>query len=203
VPLLLCAFIIPAGAELAEKASSRAEDSRASRLRSDDPARKGESASGEFRRTLSPRLLLQHPIGEMFFSGGRRRHQVRLMSKEEVAEEIKRFIVTNFCLADPASLIPATSFHEEGIVDSPGVLEVVSFLEETFKITIQDSEVLPENLDSLQALSSFVERKLPAAPHLRLLPEEAPSPSRTPPAASTASPASLAQPMAGAMAESE
>lgn len=125
------------------------------------------------------------------------------MSKEEVAEEIKRFIVTNFCLADPASLIPATSFHKEGIVDSAGVLEVVSFLEATFKITIQDSEVRPENLDSLQALSSFVERKLPAAPHLRLLPGEMPATSRTPAATSAASPASLAQPMAGALAESK
>ena len=134
---------------------------------------------------------------------GRLRQQLRLMSKQEVAEKIKQFIVTKFYLADPASLIPATSFYEEGIVDSTGVLEVVSFLEETFGIIIQDSEMLPGNLGSLQALNSFIERKLSSAPHLRLLPEGAPSVSRTLPAATAASSASLAQPMAGALADSK
>jgi acyl carrier protein len=48
---------------------------------------------------------------------------------------------------------------DQGIVDSTGVLEVVTFLEEKFGIVVGDSEMLPENLDSLKNLTAFVERK--------------------------------------------
>ena len=50
-----------------------------------------------------------------------------------------------------------------GIIDSTGVLEVVSFLEETFGIVVGDSEMLPENLDSVQNLVAFIERKRSAS----------------------------------------
>ena len=114
------------------------------------------------------------------------------MSNQEVAQKIKQFIATNFYVANPASLTPQASFFEESIVDSTGVLEVVNFLEDTFGISVYDSEVLPENLDSLQGLSRFVERKLSDQPHLHLLPaEDPPSPLRTPLADS----ASLSPPM--------
>ena len=74
-------------------------------------------------------------------------------------EEIRKFITTNFYVADPAKLAEDASFLDQGIVDSTGVLEVVTFLEEKFGIVVGDSEMLPENLDSLKNLTAFVERK--------------------------------------------
>jgi acyl carrier protein len=52
-----------------------------------------------------------------------------------------------------------TSFLEEGIIDSTGVLELILFLEETFDIRVADEEVLPENLDSLDQVEAYVARK--------------------------------------------
>lgn len=75
------------------------------------------------------------------------------------AEEIRKFITTNFYVADPAKLADDASFLDQGIIDSTGVLEVVTFLEDTFGIVVGDSEMLPENLDSLRNLTAFVERK--------------------------------------------
>jgi len=75
------------------------------------------------------------------------------------AEEIRRFITTNFYVADPAKLADDASFLDQGIIDSTGVLEVVTFLEDKFGIVVGDSEMLPENLDSLKNLTAFVERK--------------------------------------------
>ena len=75
------------------------------------------------------------------------------------AEEIRKFITTNFYVADPAKLADDASFLDQGIIDSTGVLEVVTFLEDTFGIVVGDGEMLPENLDSLRNLTAFVERK--------------------------------------------
>ena len=52
------------------------------------------------------------------------------------------------------------SLLEAGIIDSTGVLELVCFLESTFGIEITDEEMLPENLDSLAAIHSYVQRKV-------------------------------------------
>jgi acyl carrier protein len=75
------------------------------------------------------------------------------------AEEIRKFITTNFYVADPAKLADDASFLDQGIIDSTGVLEVVTFLEDKFGIVVGDSEMLPENLDSVKNLTVFVERK--------------------------------------------
>lgn len=49
---------------------------------------------------------------------------------------------------------------QKGIIDSTGVLELIAYLEDTFGITVEDDEVIPENLDSLQNISHYLESKL-------------------------------------------
>ena len=79
-------------------------------------------------------------------------------------QQIRDFVTSNFYVADPAALEDQTSLLEHGIIDSTGVLEVIVFLESTFGITVDDSELLPENLDSIERIAAFVERKkLPIA----------------------------------------
>ena len=51
------------------------------------------------------------------------------------------------------------SFLEKGILDSTGVLELVAFIEKTFAISVRDTEMLPENLDSFNAIERFVTKK--------------------------------------------
>ena len=66
------------------------------------------------------------------------------------------------CSARPTSFADDQSFLESGIIDSTGLLELVSFVEERYGISIADRELMPENLDSLKNLSQFVARKLEA-----------------------------------------
>lgn len=79
----------------------------------------------------------------------------------EAAEQVVRgFIIENFLFGDESRApAPDESFLELGIIDSTGVLELVQFVEQTFGIKIRDVELLPENLDTIQALVSFVQRK--------------------------------------------
>jgi acyl carrier protein len=83
---------------------------------------------------------------------------------EQIRQELRRFIVTNFLLGDDdAALGDDTSFIELGIVDSTGVLELVSFLEQRYAIKLEDEELVPDNLDSIANLLGFLERKLQVA----------------------------------------
>jgi acyl carrier protein len=51
------------------------------------------------------------------------------------------------------------SFLEQGIIDSTGVLELVEWLEDEFGFTVDDEELIPENLDSVNSLTDFIARK--------------------------------------------
>ncbi|HHS96309.1 MAG TPA: acyl carrier protein [Chloroflexi bacterium] len=73
---------------------------------------------------------------------------------------IRRYILENFLFTDDESVLQDdTSFLEAGVVDSTGVLELVMFVEETFGITVEDEEILPENFDSVSQLAAYVRRK--------------------------------------------
>jgi len=78
-------------------------------------------------------------------------------------EKIKSFILENFLFTDDDSAIGNDeSFQERGIIDSTGVLEVILFLEEEFGIKVEDAEMIPENLDSINNIKRFVESKTDA-----------------------------------------
>lgn len=72
---------------------------------------------------------------------------------------IREFITTNFYVAEPGALDDEASLLDAGIVDSTGVLEVVSFIEEQFGVQVQDEEMLPENLDSIGKIARYIDRK--------------------------------------------
>lgn len=75
-------------------------------------------------------------------------------------DKIRTFIFENFLFGrvdDPLS--DDDSFLENGIIDSTGVLELVAFIEETFGIKVDDEDLIPDNLDSVNSLLNFLERK--------------------------------------------
>lgn len=77
----------------------------------------------------------------------------------DVKNTVRQFVSNNFYIGDPVAFTDQTSFLEHGIVDSTGILEVVTFLEDTFSIKIADEDLIPENLDSVDGIAAFVARK--------------------------------------------
>ena len=78
-----------------------------------------------------------------------------------IEEQIRQYVADNFLFSDDGyQLSDDVSFLEEGIVDSTGVLELVMFVEDTFGITVQDEEIVPENFDSVSQLAAYVRRKM-------------------------------------------
>ncbi|HEX9912307.1 MAG TPA: acyl carrier protein [candidate division Zixibacteria bacterium] len=77
-----------------------------------------------------------------------------------IEEKVKSFIQDNFLLGDKKKVIKEDeSFLKGGIIDSTGVLELVNFIEETYKIKVEDEELIPENLDSIKNLVAYIKRK--------------------------------------------
>ena len=73
--------------------------------------------------------------------------------------EIRTFIVETFLFGQDSGLTDETSFLEQGIVDSTGVLELVAHLEKTYNIKVKDDELIPDNLDSINSIASFLAGK--------------------------------------------
>jgi acyl carrier protein len=77
----------------------------------------------------------------------------------DVRAQIKAFIISNFMFGNDNGLKDGTSLLDEGIMDSNGALELVTFLEETFGIAVDDEELIPENLDSVNNLVGYLKKK--------------------------------------------
>jgi acyl carrier protein len=79
---------------------------------------------------------------------------------DEARQAVTSFIVENFLFGNAAEApAPETSFLETGLVDSTGVLEIVSFIEGKYGISVGDDEMTPQHLDSVSNIAAFVVRK--------------------------------------------
>ena len=78
----------------------------------------------------------------------------------ETNAKIREYIAKNLLFSDNGfAYDDDASFLEEGIVDSLGIMELVMFVEETFKVTIEDHEITPDNFDSVNKLAQYIQNK--------------------------------------------
>ena len=84
------------------------------------------------------------------------------MQLDHVTDRIKNFLAGHFPLARKVS--NEDRLLGNGVIDSLGVLEIVTFLEQEFKISVGDEDLLPANFQSISQLTAFVERKLSTLP---------------------------------------
>ena len=78
----------------------------------------------------------------------------------ELREQIRDYIIENFLFGDAEPLTgDEISLLDNGIIDSVGVMELVAYLESDHDLTIEDADLVPDNLDSVANLVGFVERK--------------------------------------------
>jgi acyl carrier protein len=77
-------------------------------------------------------------------------------------EKLRKFIEANFYVPEGEPLPDRGSLLDHGVVDSTGVLELIVFLQDEFKIEVTDDEMVPANLDSIANLEAYVTRKLAA-----------------------------------------
>jgi acyl carrier protein len=79
----------------------------------------------------------------------------------EIEREVREFVVKHFLSGHAEKLRDDGSLMGD-VIDSMGVLELVTFLQDRFKITVEDEEVVPANLENINRLAVFVAKKLDA-----------------------------------------
>ena len=84
------------------------------------------------------------------------------MQAKDVDRDIRNYLINSF-LGGQTEKLKENGELLGDIVDSTGVLELVSFLQEHFAITVADEDINPENLSSVQSLIAYVERKVNGA----------------------------------------
>jgi acyl carrier protein len=85
------------------------------------------------------------------------------MGPEQIRTKVHQFIRKNFMFDDKQTLGDDQSLLNSGVVDSTGILELISFLEETCQVKFNDSDLVADNFDSVNRISTFITQKLPQA----------------------------------------
>ena len=88
-------------------------------------------------------------------------NHIEPLTRSQLRDQIRTFITDTFLFGEPDPRVTdESSLLDTGTVDSTGVLEVVAFVESTFGFRLEDGEMTQENLDSIDRIARFVERKL-------------------------------------------
>jgi len=74
--------------------------------------------------------------------------------------ELRHFIAETFLFGEKKPISVDESLREAGIIDSTGVLELISHLEEKYPLKVEDDELTPENLDSIERICAFIGKKI-------------------------------------------
>lgn len=78
----------------------------------------------------------------------------------EIRQAVRQFVVDNFLFGQDGDLEDGTSFMDQGIIDSTGILELVAFVEKTWDVKVEDEDLVPDNMDSLDNICAFIQSKL-------------------------------------------
>ena len=83
-----------------------------------------------------------------------------MSNTKNTEQELRNYILENFLFTgDQAALGNDDSFLRKGILDSTSVLELVEFIDRQFGVKVPDEEMVPENLDSVNLIVAYVQRK--------------------------------------------
>ena len=77
----------------------------------------------------------------------------------DLRQQVRDFITTTFYVPDPRALADDASLLEAGLIDSTGLLEVIGFIETQLGVSLNNGEIVPDNLDSIDRIVGFVLRK--------------------------------------------
>lgn len=78
-------------------------------------------------------------------------------------QTVRKFVIDNYLFGEEGKLGNEDSFMETGMIDSTGILELIRFLESTYGIKVADEELIPDNLDSVNKIVSFIHAKQSAS----------------------------------------
>ena len=77
-------------------------------------------------------------------------------SQAEIGTVIERFIQKQFRIVDHVADLRSTHLFESGLVDSAGVVELIAFVESTFKVGLGDDHVFSDDFTTINGIAAMV-----------------------------------------------
>jgi len=78
----------------------------------------------------------------------------------DTAAKIRKFIVEEIMYQKNESALDYdASLLEGGIIDSTAILQLITYLQDEFKVSISNAEIVPENFDSVNSIANFIENR--------------------------------------------
>jgi acyl carrier protein len=81
------------------------------------------------------------------------------MAGNHINVQVRKFILDKFPLARKQQIKDSDPLLESGVLDSLGVLDLVSFVELEFSVHVADDELVPENFQTIDRIVAFIENK--------------------------------------------
>ena len=82
----------------------------------------------------------------------------RTIGNDEARNKVRSYILDSILLGTSDQLEDNTSLLDAGILDSTGTMELVAYLEREFRLTVFDSDIVADNLDSVDRICAFIQR---------------------------------------------
>jgi acyl carrier protein len=80
-------------------------------------------------------------------------------ARQTMKEVVRQFMVTTFLFGSDNGFDDNVSLYGTGVLDSTGMLELITFLEQSFCVKIADEDLVPENFDTLENIAAYLEAK--------------------------------------------
>jgi acyl carrier protein len=79
----------------------------------------------------------------------------------DISRDVRQFILRTFPLARKQQIQDSDYLLESGMLDSQGMLEVVTFIEKEFAIGVEDEDLVSENFHTIDGIVAFIQSKSP------------------------------------------
>jgi acyl carrier protein len=83
-----------------------------------------------------------------------------LVESGNPTSRIRKFVLQTFPLARRRNVTDSADLLESGVIDSLGILDLVTFLQQEFAVSVDDDDLTPENFKSIECMAQFVDRIL-------------------------------------------
>lgn len=82
------------------------------------------------------------------------------MEKSEIFTTVTNYVVENFYYGKEGSVQGDTNLMEDGAVDSTGFMELVTFVEDKFPVSVDDEDLTPENFATIERIVEYILSKV-------------------------------------------
>lgn len=77
-------------------------------------------------------------------------------------EQIRAFLKENGAAPEMTEYSDSESLLEAGVIDSAAMIDLITFLEKTYKVSIDEDDMIPENFDSIDAIVDYIGSRITA-----------------------------------------